>query len=201
MKYFIKLSQVFICIILFLLIAHLYEERDDIFNFEDEETASEDISASINTINKVEDNAPSSDALDGEKSDELEASTDLENPEPIDEQIPEAIDEVIIQEETFNYEMKPINPHSIGHIYEMLEVIENFKLSPHDDQSLLIKQLSTRNFMHLEDELEEKNLSLYKFLKSLMTSVEEHEHFSDTESIIVILDKIYVILDNITKIE
>jgi len=106
-------------------------------------------------------------------------------------------DETESIEEKFNYQMEPIDKHSIGHLHEIQQIIVDYKLSPNDNYKQLYSDVYTKNFMHLEEELEEKNKLLYGHLIDLIESLNEDQ----SSSIITILDEIHFILENIINLE
>ncbi len=194
MKFIVRLLQVFVCVVLFLLAGYIVEERDQLFSYNEEIDTNEILSSHDDQIETIS-NEITTHNVDEKKVHIPTAPIEHDNNTDVAEE------KKVLTKEDSIYDMDPIDPHTIGHIYDMLEIIEQFRTSPHNDHDLLIKQLNTKNFIHFEDELEDKNIALYEVLKNLMNAIEKHEDFSDTESIMIILDDIYLILDNITKIE
>jgi len=194
MKFIVRLLQVFVCVVLFLLAGYIIEERDQLFSYNEEIDTNEILSSHDEQVEKK------SNEMTTHNEDEKEVHLPTDSVKQ-DNKTDVVEEKKVMPKEDFTYDMDPIDPHTVGHIYDMLEIIEQFRTTPHNDQDLLIKQLNTKNFIHFEDELEDKNIALYEVLKNLMNSIEKHEDFSDSESIMIILDDIYLILDNITKIE
>jgi len=194
MKFILKLIQVSIVIVIILLTGYLIDEKDRFFTKDNNASLAGENQTDIHEEKEIS------------ETDEIDSSS-TNITEPASEHITPVYSEnaLNINEESesasFNYDMEAIDKHSIGHLKEIQDIIEDFKLSPHDDKSDLYGKLYSRNFMHLENELEEKNLSLYTHLSSLIESINEHPNFSDSTSIITILDEINTIVDNIISIE
>lgn len=203
MIFILKLLRVLTIIIIILIIGYVMDEKDSIFSekYNENVTLSEDDIEKHEEINEVEHglNDESEHNKKEDFSQDKPSSSSMNEPVELNET--ESNHNSESSQSSFTYDMEAIDKHSIGHLHKMQSVIHDYKESPHNNQEDLYKDLYLKNFMHLEEELEEKNQLLYNYMIELIGSIEEHENFSDSTSVITILDEINIILDNIINIE
>lgn len=98
-----------------------------------------------------------------------------------------------------SYEMDAIDPHSVGHITEMIEIIDAYRLEPHSDMKTLNNQLILRNYVHFEKELSKKNEPVFNALSDLFSQLDSTDS-NDHNQIIRLLDDIQTILVKLEEV-
>jgi len=193
MRFIMKLFKVLIIITLIMLLGYVIEERETIFMRSDNKVPmlNEHTSEEQEEVKK---NPVLSNSENNQATQETTPNIEVEENGLIQSNKDDETESIEVK---FNYQMEPIDKHSIGHLHEIQQIIVDYKLSPNDNYKKLYSDIYTKNFMHLEEELEEKNKLLYGHLIDLIESLNEDQ----SSSIIMILDEIHFILENIINLE
>lgn len=143
---------------------------------------------------------------DSNRSDEVTVTTVEQHPstsevEPLGTEDHMDSNEIsIAQLPEFSYDMEAINSHSIGHIYEMIDIVETYLNSPGEGYESLHSNLYEHNYIHFEDELNQKNEEIEIFLTEQLTYLKSIRDPLDQTFLESSLINMREVLENLTRV-
>lgn len=208
MKSIIKFIHVLLGVILFLTISYGIQtiQDSDLVNTSQEESFEDTSSKSNNTDS---DSLESSDnqeetssvvAKEPSKEEDSDHSTMVSEDTPVTET--ETEDSIIAEDEEppiFDYNMEAIDHHTVDHLDDMIKVIAEYNSAPTTDFSDLYNLLYTRNYMHIEKELAEKNVAIHEFMLESLDALKATDEtmVESVTSSLTIIEEILISLKNV----
>lgn len=203
MKFIIRLLIVLMGVVLFLAMGHILQNWEDFFPQNDATAFSEAQNISNHTGNTVEPSDQSTvledPSLEGtmdsfETDSEAETLNDLDAshnlpPSPESETAP-----------SLNFEMTPLDHHSLDHVDNMISLLEAFFSTPDTDYDGLHQKLYLENFFHIEEELKNKNPAVRDAIISHLEYLESFDSKSPDE-LVESLQFLKAILINLSHVE
>ena len=215
MKALIRFIHVFLGVSLFLTIGMVAQNYDTYYDLIISQFTSPTIEGNSSPVSEAEAvhaKAPDSQNTSPHPSPTPEVETDANQLDEVPaEALPnsESITEVEIEESgnvdeiappTFSYDMEAIDHHSVDHLYKMIEIIDTHLSEEISEVKDLYKELYTRNYMHLEKEISNKNAPVNEYILTTLTPLAEASEI-DSDLLDKTLDDVRLVLINLTEVE
>lgn len=215
MKTLIRFAHVFLGVSLFLSIGMIAQNYDTYYDVIVSPFAAPPIEANISGIISDESDhakTPESQNVTPHPSttEDIEPDETHAKPEPSESTNPsEPVIEVSeepsdlsseLSQPVFNYDMAPIDHHSVDHLHKMIEIIDSHITEDTPELKDLHNQLYTRNYMHLEKEIGQKNSTVNEYILSTLAPLTETDN-TETDLLFETLDELRFVLVNLTEVE